>query len=98
MIQTDAAINPGNSGGPLLDLDGRVIGVTSAARTLTPQGRIVQGQSYAIGIDRVRQVTGELRKGRSTSWYWRELPAPHACGAPQARTAAGDTDLRGSAP
>jgi putative serine protease PepD len=68
VIQTDAAINPGNSGGPLLDLRGRVIGVTSAGRTITPEGRIIQGQNYAIGIDRVREVTGELRKGQSMAW------------------------------
>ena len=65
MIQTDAAINPGNSGGPLLDLDGRLIGVTSAGRTLAPDGRIIQGQSYAIGVDRVRDVVRTLRTGRS---------------------------------
>ncbi len=65
VIQTDAAINPGNSGGPLLDLDGRLIGVTSAGRTLTPDGRIIQGQSYAIGVDRVKEVTNVLRQGKS---------------------------------
>ena len=68
VIQTDAAVNPGNSGGPLLDLSGKVIGVTSAGRTITPDGRIIQGQNYAIGIDRVRQVTGVLRNGRSMDW------------------------------
>ena len=68
VIQTDAAINPGNSGGPLLDLDGKVIGVTSAGRTITPEGRIIQGQNYAIGIDRVRKVAGRLRTGRSSNW------------------------------
>jgi S1-C subfamily serine protease len=68
VIQTDAAINPGSSGGPLLDLDGRLVGVTSAGRTLTPEGRIVQGQNYAIGVDRVREVTDELRKGQSRGW------------------------------
>jgi S1-C subfamily serine protease len=68
VVQTDAAINPGNSGGPLLDLDGRLIGVNSAGRTLSPTGRIIQGQNYAIGVDRVRQVTGRLRTGRSIGW------------------------------
>jgi S1-C subfamily serine protease len=68
VIQTDAAINPGNSGGPLLDLEGKLIGVTSAGRTITPDGRIVQGQNYAIGIDRVKQVAGKLRTGRSMDW------------------------------
>jgi len=65
VVQTDAAINPGNSGGPLLDLDGKLIGVTSAGRTLTPDGRIIQGQSYAIGVDRVKDVTRVLRRGDS---------------------------------
>jgi S1-C subfamily serine protease len=82
VIQTDAAINPGNSGGPLLDLDARLIGVTSAARTITPEGRIVQGQNYAIGVDRVREVTNVLRKGRSmgSTGAGFDYPAPKELG------------------
>ena len=44
-IQTDAAINPGNSGGPLLDLDGRVVGVTTA---IASQSGGYQGIGFAI--------------------------------------------------
>jgi S1-C subfamily serine protease len=69
VVQTDAAINPGNSGGPLLDLDGRVVGVNAAGRTLSAEGRIIQGQNYAIGVDRVRAVVAELREGRSQGWF-----------------------------
>jgi S1-C subfamily serine protease len=69
VLQTDAAINPGNSGGPLLTLDGRLVGVNSAGRTLNASGRIIQGQSYAIGVDRVREVVNQLRAGQSDGWW-----------------------------
>jgi hypothetical protein len=46
LIQTDAAINPGNSGGPLLDRDGRVIGVT----TLKVSGR-AESLGFAVAIN-----------------------------------------------
>jgi putative serine protease PepD len=67
-IQTDTALNPGFSGGPLADLDGRVIGVNAAARTTGSDGRPLQGQNYAIGIDRARTVLAALRRGRSLAW------------------------------
>jgi S1-C subfamily serine protease len=69
VVQTDAALNPGNSGGPLMNLDGRLVGVNSAGRTLNASGRIIQGQSYAIGVDQVREVIGRLRLGQSQGWY-----------------------------
>lgn len=68
VVQTDAAINPGNSGGPLVDLDGRLVGVNSAGRTTSASGRAIQGQSYAIGVDRVKQVVPTLASGRSLNW------------------------------
>jgi S1-C subfamily serine protease len=86
VVQTDAAINPGNSGGPLVDLDARLVGVNSAGRTLSPDGRVIQGQSYAIGVDQVKQVVSVLRTGRSIGWSGlgfgyssgREAPRGHA--------------------
>jgi S1-C subfamily serine protease len=67
VIQTDAAINPGNSGGPLFNTRREVIGVNSAGITLQG-GRIIQGQGYAIGIDRVKEIATDLRAGRSHAW------------------------------
>lgn len=56
-VQTDASINPGNSGGPLVDAEGRVIGINSAIKTET--GGSV-GLGFAIPIDDVTAVTQEL--------------------------------------
>ena len=67
VIQTDAAINPGNSGGPLVDLEAKLVGVNSAGITLLG-GRTIQGQGFAIGVDRVKEVTDQLRQGRSIGW------------------------------
>jgi S1-C subfamily serine protease len=58
-IQTDAAINPGNSGGPLLDRDGRVIGVTSQIET-GGAGRGNVGVGFAVPSNIVRSVTAQL--------------------------------------
>jgi len=56
-IQTDAAINPGNSGGPLLDLEGRVIGVNS--QIISPS-RASAGIGFAVSSNTVRRVVPEL--------------------------------------
>jgi S1-C subfamily serine protease len=62
VIQTDAAINRGNSGGPLLDLQGRLIGVNSAI--YSPTGTSA-GVGLAIPADKVRRVVPVLiRDGR----------------------------------
>lgn len=65
IIQTDAAINPGNSGGPLLDIDGKVIGINSAIQTnsidLTGQP-VNSGLGFAISIDQAKNVVPDLIK------------------------------------
>lgn len=57
LIQTDAAMNPGNSGGPLLDSNGRMIGMCVAIASRTGQNT---GIGFAIPIDRIRSVLPEL--------------------------------------
>ena len=58
-IQTDAAINPGNSGGPLLDAEGRVIGINAQIKSQSGGG---EGVGFAIPVDAVRRSLGELRE------------------------------------
>ena len=62
VIQTDAAINPGNSGGPLLDGDGRVIGVNS--QIATNGGGSNSGVGFAVPIDTVTQRDPAARARR----------------------------------
>jgi S1-C subfamily serine protease len=57
-VQTDAAINQGNSGGPLLDRDGRVIGMNAQIRTTSGGG---EGVGYAIPVDQVRRSIEQIR-------------------------------------
>lgn len=59
-IQTDAAINTGNSGGPLLDLDGRVIGINAQIESSSGGN---EGVGFAVPIDAVRTVAEQLIAG-----------------------------------
>lgn len=72
-IQTDASINPGNSGGPLLDRQGRVVGINTA---ISSQG---QGIGFAVPINMALEILDQLKeKGHvERSWlgvYARKVP------------------------
>ena len=56
-IQTDAAINPGNSGGPLLDLDGKVIGINTA---IASRSGFSEGYGFAVPVNVARRVMADL--------------------------------------
>jgi serine protease Do len=60
-IQTDAAINLGNSGGPLIDGQGRVVGISTAIQ----RGDMAEGIGFAIPINEARKAAEELRAGGS---------------------------------
>src|ERR1043165_1097624 len=63
-IQTDASINPGNSGGPLLNIEGKVIGVNVAIYAAG------QGIGFAIPVDRARKVVEDLSRYGEVHSAW----------------------------
>jgi len=60
-IQTDASINPGNSGGPLLDINGKVVGINSAIYSRS--GGSV-GIGFAIPVNMAKDLLPQLKKGK----------------------------------
>jgi serine protease Do len=63
-LQTDASINPGNSGGPLLDMNGRVIGINTAINARA------QGIGFAIPINMAKDLLPQLREFGSVTRGW----------------------------
>lgn len=83
VIQTDASINPGNSGGPLVDSDGRVIGINvaiaSAAGSSSEAGAGSIGVGFSIPIDHAQRVAQEIiDTGGATHGYLGASVAPAA--------------------
>jgi S1-C subfamily serine protease len=64
VIQTDAAINPGNSGGPLVDAQGRVIGINTAIADPTS----AQNVGFAIPISNAKTIIDQLRQGKQPAY------------------------------
>ncbi|NNF98667.1 MAG: Do family serine endopeptidase [Desulfobacteraceae bacterium] len=63
-IQTDASINPGNSGGPLLDLEGRVVGINTAIHASG------QGIGFAIPINMAKGIISQLKSSGEVTRGW----------------------------
>ncbi len=57
MIQTDSAINPGNSGGPLLDTQGRMIGINTMIYSTSGSSA---GIGFAVSVDTAKRVVADL--------------------------------------
>jgi putative serine protease PepD len=64
VIQTDAAINPGNSGGPLVDAQGRVIGINTAIADPSS----AQNVGFAIPISNAKTIIDQLRQGKQPAF------------------------------
>lgn len=67
VLQTDAAINPGNSGGPLMNTEGKVVGVNTAIETRTG---VFSGIGFAIPSESVERIVPELIEEGSYSHSW----------------------------
>ncbi len=63
-IQTDASINPGNSGGPLLNIEGRVIGINTLIYANA------QGIGFAIPVDRAKKVIQDILRYGQVHSAW----------------------------
>ncbi len=63
-IQTDAAINPGNSGGPLIDLQGRVVGINTAIRS------DANTIGFSVPINQAKQILPQLKSDGRVTRGW----------------------------
>jgi serine protease Do len=69
-IQTDAPINPGNSGGPLVDLDGRLVGVNAVIQTAGPYAQGSIGIGFAVPVNLARRVAESIIRTGSFQPPW----------------------------
>ena len=77
-LQTDAAINPGSSGGPLVDLDGRVVGINTAIASKSGDN---SGVSFSIPANMVKRIAFQLIEKGSVSRGYLGVQTRHDAGA-----------------
>ena len=87
-IQTDASINPGNSGGPLLNIEGRVIGINVAIYAQA------QNIGFAIPVDRAKKVIQDLLRFGEVHSAW--IGAVTATLTPEEAKRRGENTQRGA--
>jgi serine protease Do len=79
-IQTDAPINPGNSGGPLVDLQGKVVGINSAIAT---ESGGFQGIGFAVPINMAKPIYRELKANGKIVRGWLGLQIASVSDVPE---------------
>ncbi len=99
-IQTDATINPGNSGGPLVDLDGRVIGINSAIATRTG---VSNGVGFAIPVHLAKEIIKPLIEEGEVTRGWlgvtiEDVTPEMAASLPNVDGGVAIGDVRGGSP
>jgi S1-C subfamily serine protease len=67
LIETNAALQPGDSGGPLLNSNGQVIGMDTAASTAFAFRAVGAGDSYAIPINTVQTIAKQIESGKAST-------------------------------
>ena len=72
VIQTDAAINPGNSGGPLLNKDGKVIGINTQIKSSSRQN---SGVGFAVPINLAKRVVKNIINGKNHKYSYLGITA-----------------------
>jgi S1-C subfamily serine protease len=72
LLQTDTAMSPGNSGGPLVDADGRIVGVVSRKFT----GRAIEGVGFGVPIEAALEALGLVAAGATSAEFARSPALP----------------------
>lgn len=91
MIQTDAAINPGNSGGPLLNIEGKVIGINTFIVSKTGASH---GMGFAIPISRAMKIADEIKQYGKVRSLWLDFSCINL--SPYLARLVGKTDTKGA--